>query len=162
MPLGGQAGKVEDLLACPLGKVAKGPGEDGVDLAANPGKDREDGAVAEAKDEAEEIEEGDPEGEAGEWGPMQRTRLGFRDWRGSSCNTFGVGLGRFRSRFGWIFWRIQGVQGELDLVLAWFRALLGNCGLGMGAGQGNCCETEIAESQSFLGVHFGIYSCICR
>jgi hypothetical protein len=102
MPLGGQAGKVEDLLACPLGKVAKGPGEDGVDLAANPGKDREDGAVAEAKDEAEEIEEGDPEGEAGEWGPIQRTRLGFRDWRGSSCNTFGVGLGRFRSRFGWI------------------------------------------------------------
>jgi hypothetical protein len=38
MPLGREPGEMENMVAGPLGKVVEGPGEDGVDLAANPGK----------------------------------------------------------------------------------------------------------------------------
>lgn len=55
---------MEDVLAGPLGEVVEWPGEDGFNLVADPGKDGEDGAIAEAKYKAEEVEEGDPKCEA--------------------------------------------------------------------------------------------------
>jgi len=69
MPVGGDAGEVEEMLPGPFGEVLEGPVEGGFDPVAGDEEDLEDGAVAEAEDEAAEVEEGNAEGDAGEGVP---------------------------------------------------------------------------------------------
>jgi hypothetical protein len=69
VPVGGDAGEMEEMLADELGEMVEGPVELVLDPAADDREGLKEGSVAVEKDEAEEVEEGDAEAEAGGGAP---------------------------------------------------------------------------------------------
>ena len=69
VPVGGDAGEMEEMLADELGEMVEGPVELVLDPAADDWEGLKEGSVAIEKDEAEEVEEGDAEAEAGGGAP---------------------------------------------------------------------------------------------
>ena len=69
MPVGGDAGEMEEVLADELGEMIEGPVELVLDPAADDREDIERGFRCAEEDEAEEVEEGDAEAEAGGGAP---------------------------------------------------------------------------------------------
>ncbi len=65
MPVGGDAGEMEEMLPGELGEMVEGPVELVLDPAADDREGLKEGSVAVEKDEAEEVEECDAEAEAG-------------------------------------------------------------------------------------------------
>ena len=78
MPVCGDAGEMEEMLAGELGEVVEGPVELALNPAADDGEDAEEGSVAGEEDEAKEVEEGDAEAEAGGGAPWERAKR--RQW----------------------------------------------------------------------------------
>ena len=79
VPVGGDAGEMEEMLADELGEMVEGPVELVLDPAADDWEDLKEGSVAVEKDEAEEVEEGDAEAEAGGGAPGSGGRSGGGD-----------------------------------------------------------------------------------
>ena len=69
VPVGGDAGEMEEMLADELGEMVEGPAEHVLDPAADEWEGLKQGSIAVEKDEAEEVEEGDAEAEAGGGAP---------------------------------------------------------------------------------------------
>ena len=67
VPVGGDAGEMEEMLAGELGEVIEGPVELFLDPAADDRKDSQEGSVGANDDEAEEVEEGNAKSEADCW-----------------------------------------------------------------------------------------------
>ena len=69
VPVGGDAGEMEEMLADELGEMVEGPVELVLDPVADDREGMKEGSVSDEEDEAEEVEEGDAEAEAGGGAP---------------------------------------------------------------------------------------------
>ena len=87
MPMGGDAGEMEQMLTDELGQMVEWPVEFVLDPPADDRKHTKEGSVGAEKGEAEEIEESDAEAEA-DGGAPESGRSGSRDW----CRKF-IGVG---------------------------------------------------------------------
>jgi hypothetical protein len=76
VPVGGDAGEMEEMLPDELGEMVEGPVELVLDPADDDREDTNEGSVGAEEDEAEEVEEGDAEAEAGGGAPGSRA-----EWR---------------------------------------------------------------------------------
>jgi hypothetical protein len=93
MPVCGDAGEMEEMLAGELGEVIEGPVELALNPAADNWEDAEEGSVTREEDEAKEVEEGDAEAEAGGGAPWSGRSggSGAGDRRGDECVRCGGG-----------------------------------------------------------------------
>ena len=86
VPVGGDAGEMEEMPADELGEMVEGPVELVFDPAADDREGTKEGSVAVEEAEAEEVEEGDAEAEAGGGAPGSG-RSGGGDGRlGGGCD----------------------------------------------------------------------------
>lgn len=81
MPVGGDAGDMEEVLADKLGEMIEGPVELVLDPSADDWEDIQKRSVIAQDDEAKEVEEGDAESEADSWAPRSGRSRG-NDRRG--------------------------------------------------------------------------------